>query len=90
MKLLIISVIIISLIVGIILFLPKIINIMQKGNQVSPLSEQCAFACESGQKVAFCDVKRKVNNDLKLSCETLAKDSEYSRYNIKPCPAISC
>jgi hypothetical protein len=66
--------------------LPKT-NLNGQNGEVSSLSEQCSFACESGQKVAFCNVERKVTDELKLTCNALSKDS---KYNVKPCPTISC
>jgi len=56
----------------------------------SPLSEQCAFACNTNQKAAFCDVKRKVNNNLALTCNELLTNSAYSTYGVQACPTISC
>ncbi len=54
------------------------------------LSEQCNFACESQQKVAFCDVERLIGENTRATCNELATNSQYSQYGVQTCPAISC
>lgn len=56
----------------------------------NPLAEQCAFACDSGQKVSFCDVERTVRNSVTATCDELSTNADYSGYSVEPCPAISC
>ena len=56
----------------------------------SPIAEQCAFACESRQKPSFCDIERVVNDEIRATCDELSTNSQYSGYNIVPCPGISC
>ncbi|MCX6749743.1 MAG: hypothetical protein NTW17_03315 [Candidatus Pacearchaeota archaeon] len=55
-----------------------------------PVSTQCTFACESGQKTSFCLVELKLKNDLTATCEELSKDSQYLEYKVQQCPSISC
>ena len=55
-----------------------------------PVSVQCAAACESGQKTAFCLVEMTLKNDLTATCDELSKDSQYLSYNVQACPSISC
>ena len=78
--------VLIGAIIGAVFLLPNV-NVAKQEGAVPDLSEQCSFACESGQKYAFCDVKRKVTDELKLTCDALSKDS---KYNVKTCPTISC
>jgi hypothetical protein len=54
------------------------------------ISIQCESACDTAQTNSFCLVERKVNNNLEATCKTLAEDSQYSEYGVKPCPTISC
>ena len=54
-----------------------------------PITFQCASACESQQKVAFCDVQRSFEGGL-ATCNELATNSQYSQYNVQTCPSISC
>ena len=55
-----------------------------------PVNVQCAFACNSQQKVAFCDVERALSDESKATCKELSTNSAYSTYNVAKCPAISC
>ena len=64
------------------------ISFLQKP-QPDSVSTQCAFACESGQRNAFCSVEMTLSNGA-ATCEQLASQSQYSSYDVKPCPAISC
>lgn len=77
--------------IGIVVVAAIIAGILLLGREkVSPISEQCAFACEAKSTTGFCSVERKVEKDLLLTCETLATDSQYSKYGVEPCSAISC
>lgn len=51
---------------------------------------QCAFACNSHQKVAFCDVERALSDGAKATCKELSTNLQYSTYNVAACPTISC
>ena len=55
-----------------------------------PLSLQCQNACEGNSVYGFCSAERKVNNELKITCQTLAEDSQYVKYGVETCPEISC
>ncbi|MGA2130184.1 MAG: hypothetical protein ABSG05_01030 [Candidatus Pacearchaeota archaeon] len=55
-----------------------------------PVSAQCAFACQSGQKTAFCDVELTLNDKTLATCYNLSTNSQYSSYNVQACPSISC
>ena len=55
-----------------------------------PVAVQCSFACDTGQKTSFCDIKRKVTDTLGLTCNELSTNSQYSQYNVQTCPSISC
>ncbi len=54
------------------------------------ISEQCSFACETNQTSGFCDFKRNVQNNITATCNELAINSQYSKYNVQACPTISC
>ena len=62
----------------------------EKISEPDPLSEQCSFACETHQKAAFCDVKRKVDETNTATCNELATNPQYSQYNVQACSGISC
>ena len=55
-----------------------------------PIAEQCRLACESGSKIGFCDVERKVTDALSTSCKELSTNSQYSSYNVQICTSIDC
>ncbi len=61
-----------------------------KEEKPSPLSEQCAFACDTDQKTSFCDVKRKVTDTSTATCNELLTNAIYSSYGVQACPGISC
>ena len=82
---------ILVMVIGIVVLVGIIIAVLFLGGEKpSPISEQCAFACEGESVVGFCSVERTVTKDLRLTCETLATDSQYSKYNVQSCSAISC
>ena len=85
--------ILIAIIISVFLICAVIVGFLffqkNKSAQPDPVSEQCAFACESEQKVAFCNVERTVGN-LKLTCDELATNSQYTSYNVETCATISC
>ncbi len=56
----------------------------------SPLSEQCAYFCETNQSNAFCTFKVTISDNLRLTCNELLTNSAYSSYNVQACPRISC
>lgn len=55
-----------------------------------PISVQCAFACQSGQKTSFCTVERTLNDKTTATCDQLSTNSQYSSYNVQSCASISC
>ncbi len=55
-----------------------------------PVSIQCQNACEGNSVYGFCSMERKVDDDLKATCKTLAETSQYAKYNVESCPEISC
>jgi hypothetical protein len=83
-KILIISVIAIFLILVISLFI-----ILGKPKP-DPVSVQCKFFCDTNQKAGFCSFEIQVNNNLRTNCNELSKNSQYTKYNVEPCSAISC
>ena len=58
--------------------------------KTDPLSVQCQFACESGQKTSFCNVERVLDNGASATCDQLSSDSQYSNYGVQPCDSFSC
>lgn len=50
------------------------------------ISEQCKFACDSNQKVSFCEVERELADGSKATCDTLSKQN---KLNVRAC-GISC
>ena len=83
----------ISIIIVLAVFVLAIVvfNLVGKEETVAPdpIASQCASACESQQKVAFCDVQRSFEGGL-ATCNELATNSQYSQYNVQTCPSISC
>src|SRR3989304_1763200 len=53
-----------------------------------PVAVQCSFACDTGQKTSFCDIKRKVTDTLGLTCNELSTNSQYSQYNVQTCSGL--
>ena len=85
------KVLLISILVIIIFIVSLVVIFVSRGREKpSPITEQCAFACESGQRVSFCDIERQANKDLKATCDEFSKNPQYSIYNIALCPSISC
>ena len=56
----------------------------------NPVAEQCAFACETSQKAAFCDVVRTADSSITATCNELATNPNYAKYNVQSCTSISC
>ncbi len=87
---------IIMMIVGAFVLLGIILGVIFLGGEKeaqpepNPISEQCAFQCEAGSVPGFCSMQREVEEDLSLTCYSLATDSQYSNYNVEACPAVSC
>lgn len=77
--------VLIIVVVGILIFTSR-----EKTEEPSTLSSQCAFACETSQKTAFCDVERKVTGEISETCIELSTNPDYSQYNVQSCPEISC
>ena len=86
----IIAVCVIVAIGGIIFFYSGLSETGIGGGKPSPVSEQCAFACDSGQKASFCEVERKADDSVTATCNELATNSQYSKYNVQTCPTVSC
>lgn len=70
------------IIFGIFLFIVK-----QKQSSPDPINEQCQFACDSNQKISFCEVERKLPDKTKSTCDALSKQN---KFNVEICPGISC
>jgi len=88
-KILIGLIVLLVVIIGIVLIYNFSIKEKEGVAEPDPISFQCASACESGQKVAFCDVDRSFSGGM-ATCNELATNSQYSQYNVQTCPAISC
>ncbi|MEX0920275.1 MAG: hypothetical protein WDZ69_01690 [Candidatus Pacearchaeota archaeon] len=58
--------------------------------QPDPISEQCAFLCESEQKTGFCDFRVNADEELRTTCNELATNPDYAQYGVETCPAIDC
>ena len=56
----------------------------------NPISEQCAFFCDTNQKNGFCSFQVKASDSLTTTCDEFATNSAYSQYNVQTCPTISC
>ena len=56
----------------------------------SPVSEQCAYFCETNQQNAFCTFKVSAGDTLRVTCNELSTNSRYSSYGVQACPAILC
>lgn len=81
----------ILMIVGILILLAIVGGIISWGlvkeTRPDPVSEQCKFACDSGQKSAFCDVERNLNDGTKSTCNNLANQN---KFGVESCPSIDC
>ena len=64
-------------------------EIQTSAGVADPIFKQCQDACDSGNKILFCDFTRRFNN-LEVTCNDLATNSQYSSYNVQTCPAIDC
>ena len=53
-----------------------------ESNSISSISEQCKFACDSNQKISFCEVERDTPDKTKATCDTLSKQN---KFNVEPC-----
>ena len=84
--LLIAIILIIILIIGVFLVLGPNIKFTHQNS----LSEQCAFACNTNQASGFCDFNRRLNKNTVTTCDELATNPKYSKYNVQVCPTISC
>lgn len=90
------KVLLISIIVGVIIIGTGIFfyfgssDIIGGEDKPSPVAEQCVFACDTEQKAAFCDVSRKADDSVTATCQQLATNSQYSKYNVQVCPSIDC
>ena len=83
--LLVIAIVLVVLVVSV-----AVILILDKEEKPNSIDVQCSFACESGQRTAFCSVERNVNDELTTTCDELSKNSIYAQYNVETCSAISC
>ena len=70
------------IVVGFFIFSAK-----QKTSEPDPVSEQCRFACDTNQKISFCDVERKLTDGSIATCDSLAKQN---KFNVEFCSSISC
>ena len=70
------------LLVGILFLL-----VSNKSPKADSLAIQCKFACDSGQKISFCDVERTLLDKTKTTCNDLAKQT---KLGVETCPEISC
>ncbi len=86
---------IIMIVVGVLVLLGIILGVVflggekEEGSEPDPVAEQCAFQCESGSVPGFCSMKMEFD-DLSLTCETLATNSQYANYGVQECGSISC
>ena len=81
---------IISIIVVFLIILGLIAYLYLGKPRPDPVSVQCKFFCDTNQKTGFCSFEIQVNNNLRTTCEELSKNSQYAKYNVQPCSAISC
>lgn len=73
--------VLVIVIIGIFIFVAK----PKESNPIS-VSEQCKFACDSNQKVSFCDVERELTDGSRETCDSLSKQN---KFNVGSC-SISC
>jgi len=69
------------IIIGIFIFVAK-----PKESESNLVSEQCKFACDSNQKISFCEVERDLPDKTKATCDSLSKQN---KFNVETC-GISC
>jgi ABC-type antimicrobial peptide transport system permease subunit len=84
---------IIAIIIGIVLVITIGIiffNLEKQKTTPDSVSEQCKFACDSGQTNLFCLWDMKISDDLIATCKTLSENSNYIKYGVEPCPTIKC
>ncbi|GIU68656.1 MAG: hypothetical protein KatS3mg001_506 [Candidatus Pacearchaeota archaeon] len=74
----------------VIVVLAYIFLIQERAPKPDPLNVQCAFLCDTGQRNAFCNFRNIINENLIATCEELAKNPAYSKYNVLPCDKFSC
>ena len=79
-----------TLIIIIVIVAAILIYSFSKREKPSPLSEQCAYFCETNQSSAFCNFKVSVNDNLRLTCNELLTNSAYLAYGVQACPEIFC
>ncbi len=83
-KILLISVIVVFLVI-VAVFIFQITR-----SKPDPISVQCAFACDSGQKSSFCLVERTLKDKTNVTCSDLSSNPIYSSYNVLKCPSMPC
>ena len=76
------------IIIGLVIW--SISNAINKDSQPDPVAEQCAFFCETNQTSAFCSFRVSASDNLRVSCNELVTNSQYSQYGVQACPTISC
>ncbi len=85
---------IIMMVVGVLVLLGIILGVVflggEKEAESNPIAEQCESQCEAGSVPGFCSMQREVEEDLSLTCDTLATNSQYASYDVEACPTISC
>jgi hypothetical protein len=81
---------ILLILVLIVVVIVYVFLIQQRGPKPDPLNVQCAYLCETGQKNAFCNIEKKLNENLRASCDELSKNPAYSKYKVLPCNKFSC
>ncbi len=86
---------IIAIVIGILIVVSIVIGVFFPDLGIGktapdPVSEQCKFACDSGQTYSFCSAKRETSDGVKATCKELSGNSQYSKYGVEPCPAIKC
>ena len=79
--------IILSLIVLVVIIIGLTFVSKQKEPESNSISEQCKFACDSNQKISFCEVERDLPDKTKATCDALSKQN---KFNVEVCPGISC
>ena len=75
-------IVLVVIVIGLFIFSAK-----QKEPESNSVSEQCKFACDSNQKISFCEVERDLPDKTKATCDTLSKQN---KFNVEPCSSISC
>jgi hypothetical protein len=75
-------IVLVVIVVGVFIFIGE-----EKTPAPDPVSEQCKFACDSGQKMSFCDIERELTDGSRTTCDALAKENKLS---VETCPKVSC